>query len=482
MEGIICQKRLWLQANRPTEATPSSVAEEHIKAEGTRVGIKAREMLFPTGALITEIGMAALAPTQVALATQPPAIFEATFCYDDILVMCDILVNNGDGSWDLIEVKASTRLKSETIHDVAIQTYVLRGAGINLRRQRVMLINNSETIRPDHTNLYVDRDVTHQITDTLVEVQRRRADFRDLIAQPDEPSVSIGNHCQKPHCCPFKTYCWQDVPEPSIFSIPRLKGQIKTELAAQGILHLADLPEGFPLAAKQQSAVELMLYKREEIDREALRRQLQTLAYPIYFLDFETDASAIPCHSSLKPYEQIPFQYSCHIRTADGQLSHREYLHTDQSDPRHPLLENLLMDIGPVGSVVVYNAPFERGVLRKLAELFPSYADPLQSIIDRLWDQLDVFKHHYQSYRFGGSNSIKKVLPVVAPHLSYSELAVNRGDQAQAVWNRMIELPDSSEKRKLIADLLAYCKLDTLAMVEIQRHLEETCSRAMVIA
>lgn len=447
--------------------------------EGTRVGMNARETLFPQGVLVQQIGLPALKETEALLKIDPPAIFEATFCHDDVLVMCDLLINNGDGTWDLMEVKASTRLKDEYVHDVAIQTHVLLGAGMKVRRQRLLLINNQEAVRPDYANLYIDRDVTNEVSAALADLPERLAEFQEIVGSSREPAIDIGNHCQKPYLCPFKAHCWQDVPEPSIFSIPRLKGEAKTELAAQGILHLADLPEDYPLGAAQQNAVQLMLHQREEIDRDALNRKLKTLHYPIYFFDFETDASAIPRHPNLKPYEQVPFQYSCHVLMADGTLHHHEYLHTDLNDPRRPLLESLLMHIGPVGSVVVYNASFERGVLRKLALMAPEFNVPLQSIIDRLWDQLDLFKQHYKSYRFGGSNSIKKVLPVVAPHLSYSELAVSRGDQAQAVWNRMIETTDSAEKDQMIADLLAYCKLDTLAMVEIQRHLEDICSLEM---
>ncbi|MEM7125924.1 MAG: DUF2779 domain-containing protein [Chloroflexota bacterium] len=473
VEGILCRKRLWLQHHRRELATPPSVAQQRTMDEGTRVGILARERMFSHGLLVTQVGAPAVKETAIALTRNPPAIFEATFLYDGILIMADMIANNFDGTWDLIEVKASTKLKPEYLHDIAMQTYVIEQAGLWLRRQRLLHINSKEALRPDHANLFHEQDVTAEVADYLDDLPGRVADFHGLLAREEEPAVPIGHHCQKPYPCPFQTYCWQNLPEPSIFSIPRLKGKEKSRLAQQGILSLHDLPPEFPLSGNQQDAVLLMQEEREEIDIPAIRKKLKTLTYPIYFFDFETDAAAIPSHSGLRPYEQAPFQYSCHILYEDGRLAHCEYLHTDTNDTREPLLMSLMDHIGPVGSVVVYNAQFERSVLRKLAALVPAYERAIQSVIDRLWDQLDIFRQDYKSYRFRGSNSIKNVLPVIAPHLSYKGLRVSRGDEAQAVWAKMVRTTEPAAKQQMIDDLLVYCRQDTLAMVEIHKHLKE---------
>lgn len=471
VEGVLCRKRLWLKFHARHLAAPPSTAQKRTLEEGTLVGKIAREALFPGGLLITQIGASAVKETAAALRKNPAAIFEATFLHRNVLVMADILANNFDGTWDLIEVKASTRLKPEYFHDVAVQRYVIESAGLTLRRQRLVHINNREPLRPDHSNLFCDHDITQEVGARLADVPVRIRYFLELIAQAREPQVTLGNRCQKPHPCPFHDHCWRHVPEPSVFSIPRLKGAEKSKLAAKGILSIHDLPPDYPLSMAQRNAVNLICKRQEEVDIPAIRDRLRTLQYPIHFFDFETDSSAVPSLPGLKPYQQVPFQYSCHILHADGQLKHREYLHTTQSDPRWPLLQNLLQHIGSVGSIVVYNAQFERGVLRKMIEWAPEQADALQSIIDRLWDQLEIFRRHYRSYRFQGSNSIKKVLPVVAPHLSYANLSVCRGDDAQAVWSQMSQAPDSPEKQRMIDDLRAYCKLDTFAMVEIHHHL-----------
>ncbi|MBW4583356.1 MAG: DUF2779 domain-containing protein [Tildeniella nuda ZEHNDER 1965/U140] len=179
----------------------------------------------------------------------------------------------------------------------------------------------------------------------------------------------------------------------------------------------------------------------------------------------------MPRFDGLKPYEQFPFQYSCHILHAKGQVEHREYLHTDTSDSRAPLVVALVSDIAPAGSVIVYHQSFEASLLRKLAQAFPAYAFQLESIATRLWDLEDIFKHHYKHPDCRGSTSIKNVLPVLVPSLSYKTLTIQRGDQAQTVWETMIPCTNQTEKQGLANDLCAYCQLDTLAMVEIYRSL-----------
>ncbi len=206
---------------------------------------------------------------------------------------------------------------------------------------------------------------------------------------------------------------------------------------------------------------------------EGIRHLLAQLERPIHFLDFETLAYAVPCFDGMRPYQAMPFQFSCHVLHRNGRLGHREYLHEDESDPRPAVARALVKHVGMTGSVVAYNAGFERRVLTDLAEAVPAYAAELHSIAARLWDQRDVFRLYYDHPAFLGSTSIKNVLPVVVPGLSYADLAIQHGDDAQSVWTEMIACQDETAKAKLTADLRDYCQLDTYAMVEIQRALEK---------
>ena len=271
----------------------------------------------------------------------------------------------------------------------------------------------------------------------------------------------------------LKEYCWRDVPERSIFTIPGLRWNKKNELIEQNIFSLEDLPADYPLGPKQQAYVNSVLHNEPAIDGDEIQQELANLQYPIHFLDFETDNPPIPRFDGLRPYQHFPFQYSCHVLPLDGPVEHYEYLHTDTSDPRNTLLESLLNHVSSDGSVVVYEAKFERGVLKGLIDSFPEHTTVLQSIIDRLWDQLDIFRNHYVHPDFCGSNSLKNVLPVLVPSLCYEDLDVQDGLEAQAVWNLMLESENVHEKMDMIKNLREYCKRDTLATLEIHKVLCE---------
>jgi hypothetical protein len=335
-----------------------------------------------------------------------------------------------------------------------------------------MHINTQDCAYPLLDNLFSLADVTRDVMKAQRKVTRNLKVIRTVLAQPDEPDVPIGCHCDQPFGCPLKSYCWRNVPEMSIFTIPRLSEAKITDLVRRGILSVYDVPHTYPLSPLQRHYVDRVISGKAQIDKPRIRKRLAGLVYPIHFLDFETISFAVPRYVGLAPYQAAPFQYSLHILEKDQTLRHHDYLHQEGSDPRGGLLQALLADLGEVGSVVVYNATFEREVLRGLARLYPSCREQMESVIDRLWDQHEIFRRYYFDPRFAGSTSIKKVLPVVAPGLSYAGLAIQRGDDAQGVWLDMLAHKDPAQRAQMADDLRAYCELDTLAMVEIHRALD----------
>ena len=205
------------------------------------------------------------------------------------------------------------------------------------------------------------------------------------------------------------------------------------------------------------------------IDDKNIKRELLALSEPIYFMDFETMNWAIPRYPKSNPYNQIPFQWSLHI-LSEGDLEHREFLALDSDDPRPGFVRSLVDNVGDSGPVVVYHKSFEGGILKNLAGVFPDRQKELYNIISRLWDLEKIFLKFYTDSKFLGSTSIKNVLPVVAPSLSYDDLEINDGGLAQAGWVRMIESM-GVDKEDLRKALLAYCRMDTRAMVEVYERL-----------
>ncbi|MFQ5420687.1 MAG: DUF2779 domain-containing protein, partial [Anaerolineae bacterium] len=416
--------------------------------------------------------------TAHAIADGVETLFQAAFAIDDLLVKVDVLQKTATSTklstsvgWHLIEVKSSAKYKpKEHLPDVAFQVYVLRQAGLNIAQASLMHLN-SDCRAPDLSNLFTLTDITDEANDFLPQLETDVAAIRQLMAGNDAPDVGIGRHCTRPYTCLFYDHCWHDVAGLTIYDIPRLNAKKERPLQDAGVLYLADIPADYPLTATQRAFVNFIVQEQINVDRAAIQQELDDLEYPLYFFDFETIDYAIPRFDGCKPYQQVPFQYSCHILQADGTLTHYDYLHTDRDNPQRPLAEALLTHIGETGRLIAYNIPFERGVLRHLAAQFPEYADRLTSMADRLWDQLPIFRRHYRDYRFGKSNSLKSVLPVMAPELSYKLLDVQNGTQAQAVWEEMIGEGDTAVKAQLADQLRAYCHLDTLAMVEIHRML-----------
>lgn len=470
MSGLQCHKQLWLEVKEPHRATPLNLAQQRIIDQGELVGQFARDR-FPNGQLIEGSGIEAIRATQAAIASGVSCLFEAAFSFEDVFIRCDILHQTSADTWELIEVKSSSTVKEEHHWDAALQKYVLTEVGLCISSVSLMHINTQTCFFPNLGNLFTIADITAEVDRLLPEIPIKIRQFRTLLAEALEPTLAIGKHCDHPNSCSFKADCWQHIPDLSIFTIPRLDWKKKDALITQGILEISDLPLGYPLSDNQRSYVDSILTNQPIINREAIADSLAQLGYPIHFFDFEAQNPAIPRFDGLKPYEQFPFQYSCHILQPDGSVKHCEYLHTDQSDPRPSLIAALTTDIACTGSVIVYHKSFEATLLRKLAQDFPQYVPELEAIANRLWDLEDIFKYHYKHPSFRGSTSIKNVLPVLVPSLSYKSLNVQRGDQAQTIWESMISCSDPVEKQRLIDDLCAYCRLDTLAMVEIYREL-----------
>ena len=468
-----CQKRLWLEIHDKDKATPIDKVQEAIFNQGHYVGELAREY-YPNGILIDSDYLnipQGIQLTLDALADNPSSLYEGFFQFNNVLVRPDIMVNNNDGSWDFIEVKSSTQLKPENIRDVAIQTYVLTGSKIKIRKSYLMHINR-ECKFPNLKNLFSLEDLTEKIKPFIQNMDSSLDNLRTMLNTKKAPNISIGAHCTKPYNCSFKEFCWKDLPEYSVFNIPGLYLNKKEELYNRKIITVEDFQSSdYKLKQKQVDYIDSFKSKKPIINGNEIKNELNDLKYPLYFLDFETFGPAVPIFEDMSPYEQYPFQFSCHILDSNQNLSHKEYLHTNTKDPREPIINSLINTLGDKGTIVAYNASFEKTVISKLAKAFPSYEKELKKINERFWDQLIIFKKYYKDYRFKGSNGLKSVLPILINGLNYDSLDVNNGSKAQVVWSKMIQEIDKTKKSILIKQLLEYCKLDTLAMVEIHKFL-----------
>ena len=480
--GIQCPKSLWLKKYKSEVLTLPNDQARGVFETGNFVGEIACE-LFPNGKEVsyTKDYAQMIATTQEYLDNGIQNIYEATFEYEGILVMVDILHNDTDGV-SIYEVKSSTAVKDIYLHDVSIQYYVLQNLGFKIKTANIVHINNNY-MRDDYLNLdelFTIVDVTNETLSLQTDIPNRLNGFNHYLSNPNkEPKIDIDKYCKKPYDCDAKEYCWNiqaKIPEYSIFNIFNLGSKKQKELYENGIVNIDDIPDTFEMTQNQEKAVQNYKSKQTYINEEKIKDFVSSLSYPIYHLDFETFQQAIPQFNGIKPFEQIPFQYSIHIEHENGDLEHKEFLAQEGIDPRIQIAQRLCEDIPKEVTILTYNMSFEKGVIQKLASSFEEYSSHLLSINTNIDDLMVPFRNKdYQTPDMNGSYSIKHVLPALVPDMAqaYKELdGVQNGTQAMNAFANMSQLEDE-EKEKMRDALLEYCKLDTLAMVKILGRLKE---------
>ncbi|MCG3660892.1 DUF2779 domain-containing protein [Aliarcobacter butzleri] len=481
-KGIQCPKALWLKKYKPSVLTLPDEQAQAIFETGNIVGNLACQ-LFPDGKEVpyTTNYDEMISTTKKWIKEGVSNIYEATFNYQGILIMVDILKVEDDGV-SIYEVKSSTEVKDIYLHDVSIQYYVLKNLGFKIKSANVIHINNEYTRGDDLdiNQLFKIVDVTNEVISLQSNIPNILKKFKTYLEdRENEPNIDIGKHCNAPYECDAKNYCWKvqrQIPDYSIFNIFNLGSKKQIELYSRGIINIDDVPHDFDMTSIQAQAVENYKSKITYINIENIKSFLQTLTYPIYHLDFETYQQAIPQYKGLKPFEQIPFQYSLHIEYEDGRLEHKEYLAQDSVDSRYELALRLCEDIPKNATVLAYNMSFEKGVIKRLATLFEEFSEHLLSINENMQDLMVPFqKKWYVTPHMNGSYSIKYVLPALVPEFekAYKELdGVQNGSQAMNAFVNLSKLSEE-EKQKLRKSLLEYCKLDTLAMVKILENLRK---------
>jgi hypothetical protein len=414
-------------------------------------------------------------------------IAEASFAYDGNFCSVDIL-RKADGGFEIAEVKSSSGTAGDTparlspiyLDDMAYQYYVVTHCGLAIKRISLMRLNKEYVRRGglDLPKLFVLTDCTEAVRQKQAEIPANIANMKAVAEQESEPEAMIGSRCAG---CAYHGWCFRKLPEHNVFGIGwRLRGDKKDQAYQDGFVSFAEVLnsplklKGLPLLQVKTVVENLPAH----VEPERIRQFLNGLTYPLYHLDFETCQQAVPLWDGVKPYQQIPFQYSLHIEDKPGgEPTHREFLGKEGLDPRRAIAERLCADIPVNVCVLAYNASFEKGCIRELAQQFPDLAAHLRKIHGNIKDLADPFaKGYYYCQAMGGSYSIKAVLPALCggdPELDYHKLdLIHHGGEAMAAFATLHEQPPE-EIARIRAALLAYCRLDTLAMVKILEKLYE---------
>ena len=480
-----CPKKAWISKYHPEWVTVSE--DQHARFDtGHEVGDIARRMFGPFVDVTAYKEDGSLNKSQMIrntadeMARGTPVICEAAFSYEGLYCAVDLLRrDDGNGGWAVYEVKSSTQLKDYYTADVSYQKYVLENCGVKVTGVYLVNIDNSYVLGPeglDPAGFFRIND----LWDAASEAQRDTVPgvletAERVLGCEDEPSVELAEGCLG---CDLFGCCFRDLPERNVFDLYRLAKKKMVEYYRQGLVSYEDLEEAGVIRNKTQQR-QMDHWLRDKgiyVEKEPLREFLSSLSYPLYFLDFETMGLAVPAYVGTRPFEQIPFQYSLHYIEREGEeLKHKEFLAESGTDPRRAIAEALCRDIPADACVTAFHKSTECGILQKLAERFPDLADHLNAVAGNVVDLLVPFQSGwYYRKEIGGSFSIKSVLPAICPddpELDYHELDdIHNGTEAMSKYPKMKDM-EPEEREKIRRSLLAYCRLDTLAMVKVWEEL-----------
>ncbi len=476
VSGCQCLKRLYLLVHQPELAAQPDASGEAIMQQGREVGVLARR-LFPGGIEVSGSGLEQAIRITKELVANPevPAIFEAAFHYQGVVVKTDIL-RRKENRWRLVEVKSTTDLREHHTEDVAIQSYAVSRSGLDLGSVWLAHVNRDYVFgggEIDPHQFFLFRNLTRRVQNLQQTVAVQLDSQFRILGMPNPPDVAPGPHCTDPVVCEFFSHCNPPKPEDYIGYIPRIHASAMERLEGIGVDSIHDIPTDFELTEFQRRAC-TAIQRGQPWFGETLQTEFESLEYPLYFMDFETINPAIPRFPGMRPYDPLPFQWSVHVLSEPaGTPEHYEFLAGGGNDPRHAFIASLCATLGEEGSIVVYNQQFESQRLWELAGWLPEYAERIRRIQRRLWDLLSVVRNHVYHPAFGGSFSLKAVLPALVPEMSYDGMEVANGQGAGLTWQTIIGGRCSEDEREAKRKaLLAYCGQDTLALVRILEALQ----------
>lgn len=492
-----CPRKLWLEHCQP-DLIPKDDPNLYRRAiDGNIVGEKARAQLG--GSFIwpksnEDMTISAKQARDLLEQTPDKPAAEIPMVHGGLYARADALVPER-GRYVLRETKASTfPLKSDKVtpgapeehhlNDVAIQAWTMESSGLPLTRVELNLLNNQWRYPGDgdYSGLFRQLDVTTDVRARKDQVPGWLEQARTILAG-EMPQLVTGRQCSDPYKCMFRGHCEKlDPPRPEhpIELLPDSAGKALARKLRETKGYTSILePKPEELTGKQAE-----LYRRiqnsHRTGQAILERGsdtiLKALPYPQYYFDFEGIDLPVPHWKGVRPYEHIPFQWSCHIERSSGTFEHAEFLDLTGNDPSLACIERMQEIINPDdgGPIFVYYVTYEKSRLAELAERHPEHTDLLQKYINRLFDLHPLVKQYFYHPRMQGSFSIKKVLPVIAPDLDYGEFEeIQEGTGAQVAYLYATLDPDTSADRKIDLEqkLRKYCRQDTWAMVEVAHFL-----------
>lgn len=470
---LACPTLGWLmrvmEAKKPE---PPTLGETFRIEQGRDIEMRARS-LYPGGLLIEDANLE-LAHKKTISAIKNPrvsAVFGATFLVDHFVTKADIL-QRVKGGWRLNEVKSSVVDKPEFIDDMAYTAMVAEKGGLKISETSLILISKDFRLGMDNDRLFAKIDRTDEVQGRVDLFKPHWERVEKITSGPRKPDAKLQFVCKQ---CDLFGECQGAGIKNHIFDIPRLSKKEYDEITTLGIVSIEDIPDGLRLT-ERQARVRECVKKNQPFVGPELRKRLASLSWPVYYLDFEAVMTAVPLYPDIAPYEKIPTQYSVHKCSGPGRdPEHYEFLTDPNRDCRKEFVESLIETLGDNGSVVVYG-PFEKTILSSLANTLLAFSSEIKSLIDRLVNLEQIVSASFYHPDFHGSTSIKMVLPILVPEMSYDSLEIKDGGSATAAFAYLaLGRYKGEEAEEVKKNLKTYCAQDTLALCRVQQRLIQIC-------
>jgi len=469
---LFCPILGWMFRNEREEVEEEpTIAGKFRLEQGADIGRRARK-LFPRGVMIEGPWESALERTADLLRDKKTKfMFEASFLVDGYSTKADVLRRVPRG-WHLVEVKSDANFKDpDHLADMAYTAMVAGRCGVKVKSVSLMLVSKDYRLGMDDRELFKVEDHTDEVFEYVDKFEPLWGQV-EALTRGRKPDPELSFRCRS---CPVFEKCTGAGVENHVFELPRISEQKFKAMLECGITRIADVPEEFTLTPKQKVVRQCVRFGKPWVGNN-FARDLASLEWPANYLDFENISTAVPLYPDVAPYEKIPTQYSIHICSRPGTiLRHRDFLADPSRDCRRELAECLIRDLGRAGSIVVYGT-HETTLIRGLKTLFPDLSSDLEQLEKRVVNLNTILSDNFYHPEFHGSTSMKVVLPVLVPALSYDDLEIQNGDDAAATfvfmaWGR-IQGPEAEHAKK---NLCEYCKRDTLALVRVHEELAKYC-------
>lgn len=435
----------------------------------------AARALFPGGTLIDlpdDQVQERLKATQKALAQGAPALFDATFSAEGIVVAVDILAVEGR-SYTLIEVEPDTSISENHLLDAALKAYVLRQVGVEVDAVEIMHLNDA-CMYPNLDELFLRVAISGRVRSLFPQVSQLLNDQGIVLAGPI-PVVEVGDHCHEPHPCPFKARCWPARPQHHVDTFYGLKQGKSAQLADQGLALVGDVPASFPLTVIQQRQQRSVNEGELQVDGD-LAGAMTPLEGHVASLAFGSVGLAIPVWEGLGPWRPHPVQFSCHIASPDEGLKHVEWLAEGPDDPRPMMARALAQTLEHVDVVLAYDKAFEKECIDLIAAGAPDQKKTMEAIKSKLRDLLPVVRNHVYHPDFLGRFSLPAVSSALVPDLSRESQGILQGQTVDALLHRLLFLGEPTEPAQREAvrrSLLDHCAFESLALARLKERLDD---------